>query len=438
MRRAILGIALSVSGLAGCAGPHATLPLVYVTWRSDPTTTMTIRWLSDDGGGRVTWGPAGGELAREAVGTHRPLPHTPHLVHTVELRDLEPGAEYRFRVEELSQEHTFRTMPADAEEPITFVVGGDVYQRSIDERLYERAARLDPMFVVIGGDIVYDEGDPSRVYRWERWLETWGRRMVASDGRLIPMLAAIGNHEVAGHYDQRAEKAPFFYSLFVEPNEPSYRVVDFAGYMSIVLLDSGHTQPIDGAQARWLEETLAERAALPHLFVAYHVPAYPSVRAYDGGVSPAIRKHWVPLFERHGVDAVFEHHDHAYKRTHPIKGGRVDETGVLYLGDGAWGVPPRSVHSAQRTWYLAWAQPINHFIATTIRGTQRTHRAVDMNGRVFDRYPPLRSVAAGSCTFPGSVGTCTDETPPDGRGEGGDDAAGPAGRPGVPGTRAAR
>ena len=33
---------------------------------------------------------------------------------------------------------------------------------------------------------------------------------------------------------------------------------------------------------------------------------------------------------------VLEHHDHTFKRTHPLKGGHIDKYGVIYLG-GAGG-----------------------------------------------------------------------------------------------------
>lgn len=51
----------------------------------------------------------------------------------------------------------------------------------------------------------------------------------------------------------------------------------------------------------------------------YHVPAYPSARSFTGRTQSMIRKHWVPLFEKSTMNLAFENHDHAYKRTYPIK-----------------------------------------------------------------------------------------------------------------------
>lgn len=400
--RALLGVlataALWLAAAAGCAasarGPLAALlaadpgETVFLTWHGDPLTTMTVHWLAPRGGsdGQVVYGPTGEAASAVATGTRRTLPGGELDLHEVRLAGLEPGATYEFCIAGSSRLCRFRTMPASADDPITFVDGGDVYREAIDEAMYRTAAGCDPMFAVVGGDIVYDNGDPDGADRWLEWLRAWSRLMVAPDGRAVPLLAAIGNHEVAGQFGRSPRDAPLYYSIFVPPGASSHRVVDIGGYMSIVLLDSGHTQEV-AAQSSWLGEALAERPGVPHLFAVYHVPAWPSVRSFDGDVSREIRREWVPLFERYGVDVAFEHHDHAYKRTHPIREGRVDPAGVLYFGDGAWGVPPRDVHSAESTWYLARSQAVQNVIVTTIDGDRRTHRAVAPDGTLIDSWP---------------------------------------------------
>ncbi len=350
---------------------------------------MTIHWLSDGAAevDQIAWmpgGPDGSDTWRQATGTRHPLPHSDRVVHTVELTGLNPGSDYRFRIEGDAAVHAFRTMPADASEPIRFVVGGDLYKETLDKRMYVVAAAQDPMFAIIGGDIAYDNGEPRRVGRWFHLLDAWDQYMVTPDGRLIPMVVAIGNHEVLGRYDQTPAEAPFFYSLFPWPGETGCNVLDFGQYMSVIALDSTHTHPVAGAQTEWLQSTLAGRIGTPHLFVVYHVAAYPSVRSYDGSICALIREHWVPLFEQYGVDIVFENHEHAYKRTPLIRNGTTDPDGVLYLGDGAWGAKLRSVHKPQDTWYLDRAESIRHVIVVTIHGAERRFEAVDQYGAVFD------------------------------------------------------
>jgi hypothetical protein len=352
---------------------------------------MTVQWLTGEGvtGDEVAFGPADDQERRTVIGGHHRLPHTDRIVHVVELVGLEPGRDYRFRIGGLGAEYAFRTMPTDTSRPVTFIVGGDLHRKdTLDERMFRTAASQDPMFVVLGGDIAYDNGKPTRVGRWFQLLDVWQRCMVAPDGRLIPVVATIGNHEVRGRFDQTPDKAPFFYSLFTGIGRDGRQVLDFGDSMSIILLDSGHTHRIAGEQTTWLADTLAARSDVPHLFVVYHVPAYPAARRFNGGKSPVIREHWAPLFDRYGVDVVFEHHDHAYKRTPLIRDGLVDPEGVLYLGDGGWGVPPRNVHRPQDTWYLDHAESANNIIVTRIDGTIRSHTALGPGGEVIDTYPP--------------------------------------------------
>ncbi len=368
---------------------------VYLTWQHDPTTTMTVQWHSDAGRDNIVqYQELGERVWHNAVGAHHLMPHSDRIVHVTELTDLEPGTDYRFRFGENSVAFTFRTMPRDATKPIRFVVGGDTME-PLDfldegfEATCRLAAKQDPMFAVIGGDIAYANGSPKRVKRWYRWLAGWKKYMVTSDGRLIPLLVTIGNHEVQGRYDQTPGQAPFFYSLFAMPGPRGYNVLDIGRYMSVVLLDSDHTHPIDGEQTDWLRRTLADRQDVPHLFAVYHVPAYPSVRKFDNRVSTKVREHWVPLFERLGVDVVFEHHDHVYKRTYPIRGGIPDPRGVLYLGDGGWGVLPRK---PRERWYLQKTASTRHFILVRIDGRSRSFLAIDGEGQVIDEVDQTASI----------------------------------------------
>lgn len=378
-------------------------PAVYLTWQRDPTTSMTIQWHSEAGRSDAVQYQRLDEMVwHTAVGSHHSMPHTDRIVHVAELTGLEPGADYRFRFGEDSVTFAFRTMPRDASKPIRFVVGGDTMEPldMVDEwfeATARQAAKQDPMFAVIGGDIAYANGDPKLAKRWYRWLAGWKRHMVTSDGRLIPLLVTIGNHEVQGQFGQTSDKAPYFYSLFAMPGPQGYTVLDFGRYLSLVVLDSGHTHPIAGAQTEWLMRTLADRGDALHLFAVYHVAAYPSVYDLHNWESVKIREHWVPLFERYGLDVAFEHHDHAYKRTHAIRADRVDPRGVLYLGGGAWGVVPRRPHD---DWYLSKAASKRHFILVTIDSQSRRFLAIDDEGQIVDEV--TQSVSSASTT-PGEV-----------------------------------
>jgi hypothetical protein len=180
---------------------------------------------------------------------------------------------------------------------------------------------------------------------------------------VIPVVAAIGNHVVWGGYLDRhpgyvqtviwrQRIAQVFYQVFPFTGQPGYAALDFADYLSLVFLDTDHTNPIDGQQKDWLKHTLAARNDGRHLFPVYHVTAYPSLRAYGDKTQTRVREHWVPLFEAHNVKVAFEHHDHLYKRTEPIRNGKVDPSGVVYIGDGSFGLvrSNREIKKPEDTW----------------------------------------------------------------------------------------
>jgi hypothetical protein len=248
------------------------------------------------------------------------------------------------------------------------------------------AAAQSPQFVVIGGDIAYENGRSPGVFL--EFLKAYSRDLRDADKRLIPLLGCLGNHEVDGSYDKPRTAAPFFYSVFdgLYP-ERGFASLDFGDYLSLVLLDTNHTTPIAGEQTDWLEKTLKEREEMPTVFAFNHVPAYPSVREWGGeegsGTGSGNRKHWVPLFERYNVDAVFEHHDHAYKRTHALLDGLKSDRGIVYLGDGSWGKIRRPAPLESRP-YLAVTHEAYHLSVHRIEGNERHHVALSDKGRVVD------------------------------------------------------
>jgi acid phosphatase type 7 len=365
---------------------------LFLTWQHDPTTTMTVQWIGEqeaDGLTRPIWyAKDHSEEWRSVPAKSRKFPLTERWIFRTELTGLEPDTDYRFRVGLDSAEQRFRTMPAKANNTIHFVSGGDsgIGHHAMNNNRV--AAAQSPQFVVIGGDLAYENGtSPATFFQF---IKNYAHDLKDDKGRLIPMLACVGNHEVNGGYGKTREKAPFFYAMFDGLFDHSgYAKLDFGDYLSLVLLDTGHTTPVKGAQTDWLGTTLKEREECPTLFVFNHVPAYPSFRPFaldgqeDGGVGADQRKFWCPLFERYNVDAVFEHHDHTFKRTHPMLDGRVNDNGIVYLGDGSWGKIRRPKTPQQRP-YLAFSDETYHMSVHRIEGKERYHVALSDTGRVVD------------------------------------------------------
>lgn len=374
----------------GAEGPTFQPDKLFLTWQRDPTTTMTVQWIGTTGetaDTKVYYAADKSVVWKAQATTAWPYPRTKFDVFSAELTGLKPGTDYRFQIGAHSPTYRFRTMPAKATDAISFVSGGDcgVNEHAVANNV--QAAKQDPSFVIIGGDLGYDNGKSVEVSL--AFIRNYSKHLIDSAGRLIPLVTCIGNHEVDGGYGKTRDKAPFFYALFGGLyRERGYATLDFGDYLSLVLLDTGHTTPIAGEQTVWLEKTLKARKDHPNVLVVNHVPAYPSHRPMTGkglrpGTGDANRKHWVPLFEKYRVPVVLEHHDHTFKRSRPLLGGSANANGVLYLGDGSWG-KLRTPNPVEKLPHLAKTAKDYHVSLHRIQGEERFHLALDERGRVMD------------------------------------------------------
>lgn len=390
-----------VLGLVVGTGAFAETIGIYLTWLRDPASTMLVNWVDRDADApvRVWYRSAAGGDWRKVEGAAPVVVGGKVRVRRAELTGLTPDSVYEFALGDSAPAagatvDRFRTAADKLERPVRFVSGGDtMHRRDWFEAMNRAAGARDPDFALIAGDLAY--ADDKNLDRWLEWFSAVYRTLRAPDGRLVPMVIGIGNHEVKGHYNGRVpEDAAFFYGFFALPAGSSFYALDFGAYLSVLLLDTDHTRPIVGAQTEWLAEALATRADRRFVFPAYHYPAYGTTkRPKEGGLpsehprSLVIRREWSPLFEKNAVTAVFENDHHAYKRTYPIREGRRDDqAGVVYLGDGAWGVEVRPVVTPEDAWYLARSEARRHvFVVTLSPQGEAVVQAIDANGEVFDR-----------------------------------------------------
>jgi hypothetical protein len=371
---------------AAGAGSVIDPDTLFLTWQRDPTTTMTLQWVGPEAPAdtKIHYRPLSGSTSLTAETVRKPFPDTELKVHRVELAGLVPGTEYQFQIGGDSPVYRFRTMPAKATNAIQFVSGGDSGAGEHALTNNALAARQEPYFVLMGGDLAYDNGRSPSTFL--KFLRNYRAGMVDPQGRLIPMIACIGNHEVNGGYGGKRSDSAHYLSVFDGLyRERTFGVLDIGDYLSLVLLDTNHIAPVAGEQTDWLARTLAERQERPHLIVANHVPAYPSAREPFGesGTGVDQRLHWSPLFERYKVDAVLEHHDHTFKRSFPLANGLRDKYGVVYLGDGSWG-KIRSPLPPEKRPYLAAVAESYHLTVHRLEGSRQYHVALDDAGKVAD------------------------------------------------------
>jgi hypothetical protein len=388
-------------GLQACpAAPRH----VYLTWQGDTSTTLTVNYqtMEDAQTSAVYYDtrPRKGKISDyrfHATGTRHKIEglEDGRSIHWVELARLKPGETYYFVAGDsrngFTAERKFQTIP-DGHQKLRFVEGGDMGTGPALPILLQQAAHREPNFAVVGGDIAYANDRLTNYARWDAWLDAWQQYMITPKGFTVPMVLAIGNHEIGSGVGSSPTNAVFYFRYFAQQPDRSYYSRKFGKNFVIYLLDSGHLTPHGPEQAAWLDAALEADRKFPHQFAVYHVPFYPSVRPYEGGGSAAGRNAWRPIFDKHHLTAAFEHHDHAFKRTRLLRNNQPDLRGTLYLGDGGWGQGARPVNNVRR-WYEEKAASIQHFWLVEVFRTRVEYRAINKEGKVFDVYPPEASGA---------------------------------------------
>ena len=414
----LFGSIVVVVSLRVFVSPVGHLSYVMLTWRSEDTsTTTTVLYQTRDNPtvSKVYFDTErrGGLLSKYRfyeIGRADHFTETQRTIHTVELTGLKPKTDYYFTIADENGprggEFAFRTLPAD-NSPIRIVVGGDMDITAMARKVSAVAAGLNPDLAIIGGDLAYAHGKISKASDWDEWLDNWSELMVTTDGRLIPIIAAIGNHEINSLETQSAyDKAPFFTRYLNQDDVNfSYFTRKLGANLSLLVLDSNHLHAAGAAQRTWIEQQLKKYRNLAYRIAVYHRPLYP------GGLYPGVEpgpaldltEQWLDLFDRYRLTIGLENHFHVYKRSKSLFQRAVSENdqGTVYLGDGAWGTDPREV--VNDLWYLVRADSKNHFWVLDVDHSAIEFRAVDSNGDVFDRGRIEMTQKSGAIVQPASV-----------------------------------
>src|ERR1043166_1542412 len=158
---------ISVGLLWFASSTHAAPRHVYLTWQGDTSTTITVNYQTVEEtetssvyydtkarNGKISdyrFQAAGTRHKIEGLGDGR-------TIHWVELTQLKPGVSYYFVAGDLQHgftaERKFQTIP-DGHQPLRFVVGGDMVAGPTLPAFLQQAARHEPKFVAVGGDIAY-------------------------------------------------------------------------------------------------------------------------------------------------------------------------------------------------------------------------------------------------------------------------------------------
>ncbi len=193
---------------------------IYLTWQKSPSTSMTIQWVSSaqEKSNILLYRTKNkGKKWQRVASTAFSFPSAPqYLIHRIEIDKLQPNTEYIFQLLPYPEEYQFLTAPSDLSDNLHFVVGGDIYHDGIAllVKMCQQAAKTSPLFSLIGGDIAYAvtsyQAGSQVIERWLEWIKVWHSHMVTPEGSLIPIIPAIGNHDLIGQFDQTPNQAAVF------------------------------------------------------------------------------------------------------------------------------------------------------------------------------------------------------------------------------------
>lgn len=417
-RRHVLG-GLIASGAAmvlpsrACASEKIAGPIEHprVLWIKNPAREAVISWTTREPGGKhrlyYDTEPRGTNAAAYTQqadtfkdGMYKMLEVDERFVkpgyyHHVHLKDLQPGTLYYILLESdgrVSRQLNFITA-LETDVPFQLMFGGDSriqgitpYEHNDRRKMNDRMRMLFQENPKILGLI--HGGDYCERAEW-RYLDAWlsdHERVITEDGRMLPIIPARGNHDVQVGFEEMfpwpGMERSYYYTTQLSPE------------MALVTLNTEIS--MGGSQREWLAETLPGlREANRWLLASYHRPAYPSVRNMRDGESR--RRNFVPHFEANNIDLACESHDHALKRTIPIRDGKHDpENGIIYIGDGGLGVPQRQPDPSR--WWFQGGDAVTksaHHVHLFEFGKQEFRaRAFGMEGDVLDDFT-IRSKRRG-------------------------------------------
>ncbi len=356
------------------AAADGTPEQIHLTYGDDPATTVFVSWVT------------AAQAVHARVHVHGETPHpqiVPAVQRTytdglsgqtvftyhAKLAGLRPAATLRYEVTADNDRHRanpfaahFTTAPR-GRVPFRFTSYGDLatpvtaWRLSSPQSRYavQAVERFAPLFHLLNGDLCYANLNPTA--QPAVWAD-FGRNVQPSAAQR-PWMPCPGNHEI--EFGNGPQGFNAYLTRFSLPGNGTafeglwYRFqVGSALFISlsaddVIYQDSGafvtgpesiepapstgHA-PIspgtslyirgysEGAQTRWLAETLAAAASdksIDWIVVQMHQDALSSSK-YGNGSDKGIRETWLPLFDRYGVDLVLCGHDHDYERSWPVRG----------------------------------------------------------------------------------------------------------------------
>lgn len=314
------------------------------------------------------------------------------LLHTAVLTGLKPETGYYYQVvvkehggeRELAPGYSSFQTASLPETPFAFAVIADTQGNpEVNGRLAQHAWALRPNFTIIPGDLV-DDG-----LKKNQWVQEFFASM-------NPLFSRVAFYPVLGNHERNADH----YYRYMELPPPEYYYSFEYGNAKFFMIDSNKKVDPQSEQYLWLEKELLDlkqrrdsgESKTLWTFVSYHHPSYSSDEDDYGNLWKG-KSTWgdlrirplCELFDKYGVDIVWNGHIHSYERTWPVRAGKVaQENAPVYMITGGGGggleqagpIRPAFQNNVKRG---------HHFVYVSINGGTLELKAYDLDGALFDQ-----------------------------------------------------
>ena len=305
------------------------------------------------------------------------------LLHEVKLEGLKPETGYFYQVVTTDAEGqtlksevlSFQTAVRETTAYAFAVISDTQANPEVVKTIAQAAWGQRPNFLLIPGDLVTTGTIKSH------WTDHFFPNMRPLIER-VAFFPVLGNHEC---------DAKFYYDYMSLP-KPEYYYEFTYGNSHFFVIDSNKNVLPGSEQYRWLESALADSKAT-WKFVAFHHPVYSSDEDDYGNMWKGKSLHGdlrvralTSLFDKYGVDLVWNGHIHSYERTWPIfQGKTVERGGTTYMIVGGGGGNLENPGPI-KTWFQNNVRRGHHYVMVAINGRSLELRAFDLENRLFDTF----------------------------------------------------
>jgi predicted phosphodiesterase len=362
--------------------PSSTSPdQILLTYNDDTKNSVAISW-------RTSLGTEVGEVLYWKIGStdtliqkadvnklqDRMLQNDRYVNrYTASLKNLSEGAEYQYQVRGNEEILSFKT--PSSTDSFSFVWFGDTHNDPKWGEMLSLAHSKHPEteFYTIAGDLVN-----TGLHRddWDKFFEYAGKAFAEK-----PLMAIPGNHD-----SQDGLGAGLFQDLLKFPhNGPvglSPGLTHTFTYKNALYLMIDAASFSNDDQTAWIEEQLKNSNAT-WKFLYVHFPPFNEVEPY-----PEMVEKWVPLFDKYQLDFVISGHFHYYLRSYPMKAGKIEPKGTIYMT--SVGTSAAREAKDQQPFVSKRVENGNFYQVVNIKGNKLEMIAHDSQGKVVDRFEVVK------------------------------------------------